>query len=214
MTSIQTILLASCCLCVIALLFAEARDSSPMRALFKLGASLSFVALALAGGALETGFGRVMLLALALCAVGDALLIRRNEAWFLGGMGAFAAGHIAFAVSFLMAGARLGPAAVIAFALAATAGLAVVLTLRRRLGAMLMPVTLYSAIIAFMCAAAVGLADFRPDIQHITIATAAIAFAVSDVSVALDQFVKRAFANRLWGLPLYFAAQVAFALSV
>ena len=42
----------------------------------------------------------------------------------------------------------------------------------------------------------------------------AIGFYLSDLSVARDRFVVSAFVNRLWGLPLYYAAQVALGWSV
>ena len=35
---------------------------------------------------------------------------------------------------------------------------------------------------------------------------AAVAFALSDVSVSLDRFAKAGVWNRMWGLPLYFGA--------
>jgi len=41
-----------------------------------------------------------------------------------------------------------------------------------------------------------------------------LAFAASDISVARDRFVAPAFINRAWGLPLYYVAQISFALSV
>ena len=45
-------------------------------------------------------------------------------------------------------------------------------------------------------------------------ALGAIAFAVSDASVARDRFVKPSIANKAWGLPMYYFAQVLFAMSV
>lgn len=48
----------------------------------------------------------------------------------------------------------------------------------------------------------------------LTVALGAVAFAVSDISVARDRFVKRAIANKAWGLPLYYTAQLLFAMSV
>jgi uncharacterized membrane protein YhhN len=36
----------------------------------------------------------------------------------------------------------------------------------------------------------------------------AVAFYISDISVALDRFVQSKFIYRLWGLPLYYAAQI------
>ena len=42
----------------------------------------------------------------------------------------------------------------------------------------------------------------------------AVLFAVSDVFVARERFATSAVANRLWGLPLYYLAQLVLALSV
>ena len=39
----------------------------------------------------------------------------------------------------------------------------------------------------------------------------ALAFYASDLAVARDQFVKREFRNRAWGMPLYFYAQMILA---
>jgi hypothetical protein len=43
------------------------------------------------------------------------------------------------------------------------------------------------------------------------IAIGAVGFYASDLSVARDQFVKPGFVNRVWGLPLYYVAQVVLA---
>jgi len=45
-------------------------------------------------------------------------------------------------------------------------------------------------------------------------AVGALAFAVSDVAVARNRFVAPGPMNKAWGLPLYYAAQLAFALSL
>jgi hypothetical protein len=42
----------------------------------------------------------------------------------------------------------------------------------------------------------------------------AVMFYASDLSVARDRFVKRGFLNRVWGLPLYYAAQLVLASTV
>jgi hypothetical protein len=41
----------------------------------------------------------------------------------------------------------------------------------------------------------------------------AVAFAVSDLSVARERFVHKSFTNLVWGLPLYYAAQQTLAAS-
>jgi hypothetical protein len=43
---------------------------------------------------------------------------------------------------------------------------------------------------------------------------AAVAFYFSDLSVALNRFVKPSMITRLWGTPLYFGAQLLFAATV
>jgi len=46
------------------------------------------------------------------------------------------------------------------------------------------------------------------------LAIAALMFAASDVSVARNRFVARKIVNKVWGLPLYYAAQLLFATSI
>jgi uncharacterized membrane protein YhhN len=42
----------------------------------------------------------------------------------------------------------------------------------------------------------------------------ALAFFASDLAVARERFVERSFANKLWGLPLYYGAQLLLASTV
>ncbi len=46
------------------------------------------------------------------------------------------------------------------------------------------------------------------------IGVAAGMFAISDISVARDRFIERSVANKMWGIPLYYLAQVLFAASI
>jgi hypothetical protein len=72
------------------------------------------------------------------------------------------------------------------------------------------PVQAYFAVIATMTALACAVtgAGATP-----LVALGAIAFTASDISVARDRFVQPGFVNRVWGLPLYYFAQVLLALS-
>lgn len=192
-----------------ALVAAERRGSLVGRAVTKPLASTGFLVAAVGAGALDSAPGRAVLGALALSFVGDVLLIPR--ATFLLGLGAFLLGHLGFAVAFLLRG--VDPAT----SLAATAALAVpsVLVSRWLLPhvppPMKAPVIVYVAVITAMTGLAFGASavEARP-----IAVVAAIAFAVSDVSVARDRFVAPGFGNRAWGLPLYYAAQLAFALDL
>ena len=42
----------------------------------------------------------------------------------------------------------------------------------------------------------------------------AVMFTASDIAVVRDRFVAPGFVNRLWGLPLYYAAQLIIAWSI
>ena len=138
-----------------------------LSALFALGYALVFVGVAplpLVGSGVKTmvvallavagGLGRaprLIVLGLALGALGDFWLSRPGEAAFLAGMGAFAAGHLAYAAGF---GLRRVP-------LWALLGLGLLagsteLWLAPHTGALLWPVRAYVGVICIMAALAVA----------------------------------------------------------
>ena len=206
----MTLMAAWTGLAVLGLLIAERRGSRLGVWLTKPLASLGFVTLAVVGG-FSTPFGRWMLLGLCLCALGDVLLIpRANAKPFLLGMGSFALGHAAYARAFCLLG--IAPwAAATGFAIAASGGIATLRWLGPRLGAdMHIPVRIYVAVIAVMVACALGASV---NVGDATLAVGALAFAVSDLSVARERFTGASFTNLLWGLPLYYAAQLLLASS-
>ena len=90
---------------VVALLVAEYFASQLGKWIFKPTASLGFLGTAWIAGAWQTGYGRWVLLALALCWLGDILLIpERNNIAFRAGILSFLLGHCAFAVAFVVRG--------------------------------------------------------------------------------------------------------------
>ncbi|WP_170412069.1 lysoplasmalogenase [Ruegeria atlantica] len=72
------------------------RPASALRSLFKT-ASVALLAVT----AVLSGAPALLTLALVLCALGDALLSRETDTTFMAGIGAFAAGHLAYIVLFL-----------------------------------------------------------------------------------------------------------------
>jgi uncharacterized membrane protein YhhN len=73
------------------------------------------------------------------------------------------------------------------------------------------PVGIYIAVITVMVAFATGaLAAGEPPIG----ALGAFGFFLSDLSVVRDRFVRPGFVNKLWGYPVYYAAQLLLAASV
>jgi len=198
-------------LSLIALLAAEKRSWPRVRAVSKTLASTGFVAVALFAGALESAYGQAVLIALVLSWWGDLFLLWSRRALFLAGLVAFLLGHVAFGVAFALRGIdglALG-AALLAALLPASA---VVPWLLPRLDrAMRKPVIAYIVVISAMVALAVGTVARH---GNPWIVLAAVAFYLSDLAVARDRFVESGFVNRSWGLPLYYGAQVVFALTV
>lgn len=203
--------IAACAAGVAALLAAEHGKSQRGVWIAKPWASVSFILVALASGALESAYGRWILLGLLLCLAGDLLLIPlRRPAAFRAGVCAFLLGHLAFAMAFLTQPLDTGW-------LAAAAGtLGLLLGFVWRWLAPSLPADMKRAVVAYFVvigtmstlACAVTAAGGPAGI-----AIGALAFTASDVSVARDRFVQHDFRNRAWGLPLYYFAQVLLALT-
>lgn len=198
-----------CAVAVAGLLVAEYRRSRAGLWLAKPVASLAFIWAGLAAGALDSSYGQLVLLGLVLCLVGDVLLIPlERPAVFRAGVFAFLAGHVAYSAAFLTR--PLDPLGLVA----GTVLLAVVIgAVLRWIGptlpaGMAGPVRVYMIVIGLMSALACGVTAAG---GPWAVAVGALAFTASDVSVARDRFVRHEFVNRAWGLPLYYAAQLAIA---
>jgi len=192
-----------------ALLFSEWRESRTGVWLAKPLASTGFLLTALAAGALSSAYGRAVLVALVLSWLGDVLLIpKQSRRAFLAGLASFLLGHVAYAVAFLLRG--IDPeASVVAAALVAVPSLAVLRWLWPFVpDRMRVPVVAYVGVISLMVVCALGVAGFR---AHTSIALGALAFYASDLAVARQRFVAESFTNKLWGLPLYYGAQLLLA---
>jgi uncharacterized membrane protein YhhN len=194
-----------------ALLSAEALGLAALKWIAKPLASSGFVAAALGAGALGGGYGRAVLVALAFSWIGDVLLIPKSQRFFLAGLVAFLLGHLAFGAAFLVRGVAVSWAAAALVGLVPAALLVGRWLLPSVPDSMRVPVLVYMAGITLMVALAAGTvgAQGRP-----LILAAAVAFFVSDLSVARDAFVAPGLVNRLWGLPLYYGAQLLFAATV
>lgn len=196
---------------LVLLLVAEQRGSALGKWLTKPVASLGFVWLGLQQGALHSGWGTTVLVGLCLCLVGDVLLIPKDKRAFLAGLIAFLGGHLAYAVAFVQRGVDL-PAVGLA-ALGLTVAAAPVLRwlwphLPTRMRA---PVVAYVVGISAMVATAIGTGAAA---AHNGLVLGALLFYVSDLCVARNRFVAPGFANRLVGLPLYYAGNLLIALAV
>lgn len=172
----------------------------------KIVASTSFLAI----GILNLGgskYGVFVLAALAFSWIGDVLLVWRRKTFFLGGIAAFLLAHAAYACGFASFKFDLS-----AFVVALVIWVIVVIFLIRWLwphlnGPFRYAVLIYMAAITAMVSLAA--ATTSP-----LITVAAGMFAISDIAVARDRFVASSLGNRIWGIPLYYIAQLLFAISI
>ena len=192
----------------VALLVAQERAGRRVgAAAAKAAASGGFVLLAAMRADLSRGYDRWVLLALVACLVGDLLLAAPRG--LAAGLAAFALGHLGFTVAFatVLAPFEWSPAAGAALALASGGAAA---WLWPHLGRLRAPVLAYTVLITAMAWGAISLgarAGWMPP-------TAGVLFYLSDLAVARDRFVVGQFSSRVWGLPLYYAGQVLFALTL
>lgn len=187
--------------CVAGHLWAEAAGHRAARAALKLAASAGFLVVAWRVGA-GGRYATLVLVGLALSAVGDLLLLARARSAFLAGIGAFLLAHVAYAAAF----APSSHASVVVAAAVGVAGVAVVRWLWPHLGELRIPVVVYAAVITVMLVLAMG-------VHHPWTRLGAALFYVSDLTVARDRFVRPGLVNRIIGLPLYYAGQLLLALS-
>ncbi len=195
---------------LVGVLIAEKRDQRAIVMVCKPIASTGFVAggwLAGIDGPVETA----VFIGLLLSWWGDVLLMPSGKKWFLAGLVAFLLGHIGFLTAFLVQGLSLSHSVlglVGACLLAIPIGRWLLPQVDK---AMQHPVLAYLIVITLMVAGAVGAMGTGASIW---MPCAAFAFFLSDLSVAIDRFIRPSFLNRLWGLPLYYAAQWMFVVAL
>jgi uncharacterized membrane protein YhhN len=196
-------------------LFFEYRGRGRAALAAKAVVSALFVAAALTCPYAVPGYFYPVVVGLAFCLTGDVLLAVPGRKAFLAGLVSFLLGHVCYIVAFF------GQASPDAVALAGTLGCAVASVLvfkwlAPHLGEMRVPVMAYVVVITTMMAGALAVAaqPFIPSHVRGMVLAGAACFYVSDVFVARDRFVSQGFANRLVGLPLYYAGQFLLAFSV
>ncbi len=198
-------------LAVVALVASDLRYWRAGRYLFKPLAALAFLWLALSLGALDSAYGRILLAALVLCALGDILLMFEAETAFLAGLFAFLSGHLGYALAF---GQLPLDSAGLYWSLPAALVLVsgTILWLRPHLaGPMRVAVPGYILVISLMLVVA-GMTIGQPGAPLVI--CGAWGFACSDLAVARRQFINPTPLNGLWGTPLYFGSQMMIAASV
>ena len=203
--------IALACIAVPALVASDFKQFRTGRFLFKPLAALAFIWLALALGATQSVYGQWLLAGLLCCLLGDLLLMPDHSGSFLAGLFAFLTGHLLYMVAF----AQLGDTWQIMILTGVPALLLLVLAARWLLPhvpqPMKIPVSCYIVVITGMLLAAGLTGDQRAGVLVIA---GAWGFALSDLAVARQRFVKPARVNGLWGTPLYFGSQMLIAGSL
>ncbi len=198
------------------LLAFENNDSIGGKLAAKVSLSALFVLVAIAQPHPRPVYYWLMLNGLVFCLVGDVCLIFDRRSFFLAGLAAFLGGHLWYTIAFyVLAGLNLWT--VIGAATASISGIFVFRWLWQHLDRkMKAPVAAYIVVISLMITMAVSLPgeiSMPPELQ-IMVPTGALAFYISDIFVARNRFINRAFMNRLIGLPLYYTGQFLLAFSV
>ena len=179
-----------------------------LAALSKTAASTSFVVLAVVNEAPESVYGRFVLIALVLCWIGDMFLLSRQSKFLFTGIASFFLAHVAFVGAFSQLSLNT-TYFVIALICTSVTALFILKWLWKYLeGPYRAAVPSYLLVMVLMVSVAIAASEVS------VIGIGAILFAVSDVSVARDRFVRHEIANKAWGLPLYYIAQLLFAASV
>lgn len=143
--------------------------------------------------------------------MGDLFLLSLKESFLLAGIITFFLAHVAFASAFYLSGFDTAWF-VTTLILTAICAFCVLRWLLPNLDTVeKIAVPSYIASIALMIAFAIGASVSSLPIE---VGLAAVLFAISDISVARDRFVKQDNMNKTWGLPLYYIAQLIFATTV
>ncbi|WP_319546897.1 lysoplasmalogenase [Ruegeria conchae] len=209
----MTLLFWTAAACALAYMPLTARPASTLRSTLKTAS----VALLAAIAAL-TSAPWLLIVALTLCAIGDALLSRETDSTFMAGIGAFAVGHLTYIVLFLTSpGSNLElifdhPTT---FWSLIILGIVMATLLAPRAGDLKIPVLAYIPIILGMGITVLAL----PDTGALRWALpAAIAFIASDLILATEKFLLPAKHPALkltpylvW--PLYWGAQAGFLIA-
>lgn len=179
-------------------------------AAWKMLASSGFIITALLAGATRTSYGRWLLGGLIFSWWGDFFLLSGNPVNFLTGLVSFLIGHVCYSVAFWRYDTRPDIALVGLIALALPAALLISALWPNVAAGLRLPVIAYTAVISVMLACAFGVWQ-KPG--FLLIATGAVAFYFSDITVARGRFGNPGPLNSQIGLPLYFIGQVLLAAS-
>jgi uncharacterized membrane protein YhhN len=194
---------------VISLLHAIRVEDRTQEVMSKTAASATFVLL----GALRLSSGDIvggwLVAGLALCAVGDVLLL--GDRTFDIGLVVFLLGHVFYIVGF-HAALPIGRWSLLVLASLLIVSGGAARWLWPHLGRRRFSVLAYVVVISVMVWG--GVSAFMRGSLPWKAAAGAILFYLSDLAVARHRFVQPSFVNRALGLPIYYLGQLLLALTI
>jgi uncharacterized membrane protein YhhN len=205
----EVLLIAITAGAVISLLVAARSGERDLEVLSKTFASATVLVLGVTRWSAGEPAGTWIVVGLALCAVGDVLLLWQRS--FDAGVAAFLAGHLAYIAAFAAAVPITDwPVLLAGPVLLSSVGAVSWLwphAARRR-----PTVVAYVAVITIMVWGALATGLSRS--LSWTAAAGGVLFYLSDLAVARNRFVRAEFLNRAVGLPLYYSGQILIALAI
>jgi uncharacterized membrane protein YhhN len=199
---------------MLGLLYTEKREKNTMLLLVKTTLSALFIVAALIQPNQTPLYFRFLLAALVLCLFGDVFLAIPGEKMFFSGLVSFLLGHVLYIFAFFTEG-PISPMTWIGAVFVLITSTLVFYWLKPHLGSMKIPVFLYVVVISIMVCGAISVLG-NPQLNvsgRAAVFIGATLFYFSDILVARDQFIKKEFSNRLFGLPLYYSGQFLLAFS-
>jgi uncharacterized membrane protein YhhN len=188
-----------------ALVYFQRMQWMPLAGTAKLVASAGYLAVAVSAGALQSRVGQIVFAGLAVSVVGDLALIGTTETHFLVGLGAFLLAHIAYTTGFIIHGQNRRWSMLAALATVPVSSVVLYWLMPHVGPSLAAPVYAYVAVISLMVITAFGA---RGAGAATLLVVGAVMFFVSDLSVAMQRIIETDFPTYVWGLPLYYAAQL------
>jgi len=210
-----SLIITIACALMFGLLYGEKWDKPLLRLFFKALLSFLFILTAFLQPQPVPGYARFLIPGFLFCAGGDIFLALSWSGAFLFGLIAFLLGHVFYTIAFFSP-TGIGLWAWVGFPVIILMSASVFVWLRPHLGHMKRPVVIYIAVISLMLFSAVSMAANRnlSTAGRWTAFAGALLFYVSDLFVARNRFLEKAFINRLIGLPMYYFGQFLLAFSV
>ena len=199
-----------CALSIVAYFVAGARQNERARLVAKMCACAAFVGCAVDAGATDSAAGGLILAGLLASVVGDYFLLR-SETHFMEGVYAFVAAHLLYALAFIVSGLDLGGFG-FGLVIFAPVAWAIWSWVKPHTGAMSKHIALYICLIFLMTILALSACWDDPGKGQQVLLLSAVVFCASDVLVARQKFVQQQKVNEFVGLPVYYLAQLGFAV--